>query len=111
MKITITEDQLDKIKIANFSDLSDSGTWDPNIMTKVGTGKKPYVFIDGTFIKRSDSPTIRTNKVVYLSEKTAERFNKLVNEANELREESVRLMNKSKIILEYISQQVGREIK
>jgi len=111
MKIEITEDQLDKIKIANFSDLTNSGIWDPNIMTKVGLGKEPYVFIDGEFIKQSDSPRIRTNKVVYLSEKTAERFNKLVNKANELREESIRLKNQSKNILDYISQQVGREIK
>jgi Icc-related predicted phosphoesterase len=117
MNIIITEEQFDNIKdpsnlkIVNFSDLHKSGTWSPDIMTKMEEGDEPYVYFEGKFIRKSESPKKKSNKVVMLNPKTAERFNELKQQSDDLLEESKKLKRKSDMILDFISQRVGMEIK
>ena len=111
MKIIITEDQDKRMGLAKFSDLAQSGTWSPNVMVHAKEGREPYVFEGDFFVKRTESKSKTTNKVVYLSENGAKKMNELLIKSRELSSEAKRLLDRSKLFREIIYQQTGLEVK
>jgi hypothetical protein len=92
MKIIITEDQHNKtlMNIAKFSDLTKSGDWDARRHGKNEKGIFMYTKEGGLLKKRDKQPNRKPGynskiEVYYLTDKEAEKANKLLSKVVELK--------------------------
>ena len=108
MKITVTEEQFNKLRIVNKSDLDDSGTWSADVLTHKSEGKNIYTYSDGVFTKREKKPLKRgvtrhggsRTEIFYLTDEQAEQANDLINQSRDLEKQAKELRQQAKDVIQ-----------
>jgi hypothetical protein len=95
-----------KINIINKSDIDNSGTWSPEILTNRTKGKFMYLMKDGEYVKIDKSPKKKylsgmhnrhmSNYIEYMTPETAEEINTLLRSARELEVKAKELRKRAK---------------
>ena len=104
MRLIITENQHNKLRIVNKSDLDDSGTWSADVLTHKSEGKNIYTYSDGVFTKREKKPLTRYGRsrmeIFYLSDEQAEQANDLIRQSRELEVRAKELRQQAKDVIQ-----------
>jgi len=104
MKIVITEEQSNKLRIVKKSDLDDSGTWSADVLTHKSEGKNIYTYSDGVFTKREKKPlkrgVTRHGGIFYLFDEQAEQANDLIRQSRDLEQQAKELRQQAKDIIQ-----------
>ena len=108
MKLIITEDQHNKLRIVKKSDLDDSGTWSADVLTHKSEGKNIYTYSDGVFTKREKKPLERgvarhggsRTEIFYLTDEQAEQANDLINQSRDLEKQAKELRQQAKDVIQ-----------
>jgi|694.fasta_scaffold88020_3 hypothetical protein len=108
MRLIITENQHNKLRIVKKSDLDDSGTWSADVLTHKSEGKNIYTYSDGVFTKREKKPLERgvtrhggsRTEIFYLTDEQAEQANDLINQSRELERQAKELRQQAKDVIQ-----------